>query len=116
MQQPEAIHHSEEVTLPTDLQQMARPRISFQDKYYHSGPHQVPVDFRSGPLRLPVEYPGQRYNSEQSNLSIKADQRRWCNKPAFGLPTLFAAISLAAALGGGLGGGLVAHRKSSPAK
>ena len=106
MPRQEVIHHSDlEVTLPTDLEQIIPPRISFQDKYYHSGPHQ-----------LPVEYLGQRYNSEQSSPSTKADQRRWCNRPAFGLPTLIVAICLAAALGGGLGGGLAAHRKSSPAK
>ena len=106
MARPEAIIPSDlEVALPTGLEQIIPHRISGGDKYYHSGPHQ-----------LPVEYLGQRYNSEQSNQSTKADQRRWCNRPAFDLRTFIIAICLAAALGGGLGGGLAAHRKSSRAK
>ena len=106
MQRPELMHHSDpEVTLPTGLEQIIPPRISFQDKCYQSGPDQ-----------LPVEYLGQRYNPERSSQSTKADQRRSCSRPAFGPPTFIVAICLAAALGGGLGGGLVAHRKSSPAK
>ena len=96
MQRPEAIHHSDlEITLPTDLEQIIPPGISFEDKFYHSGPHQL---------------------SEQPRPSTKADQRRWCNSPAFGLPTLIVALCLAVALGGGLGGGLAAHWRSSPAK
>ena len=106
MQRPEAIHNLDlGVARPTGLEQIIPRRFSGGDKFYHSGPHQ-----------LPVEYPGQRYKSEQSNQSAKADQRRWCNRPAFDLPTFIVAICLAAALGGGLGGGLAAHRKSSPAK
>ena len=106
MARPEAFHGSDlEVALPTGLEQIVPHRFSGGDKFYQSGPYQ-----------LPVEYPGQRYNSEQSNQSAKADQRRWCNRPAFDLPTFVVAICLAAALGGGLGGGLAAHRRSSPAK
>lgn len=106
MARPEAIIPSDlEVAQPTGLQNIIPQRISGGDKYYHSGPH-----------HLPVECLGQRYNSEQTNQSTKADQRRWCKRPAFDLPTFIVAICLAAALGGGLGGGLAAHRKSSWAK
>ena len=105
MQRPEAIHHSDlEVTPPTDLEQTIPPGIGHQDKCYHSGPHQPPV-----------EYPGQCYDSKESTVSIKAGQRRWYNRPAFGLPTLIVAICLAIALGGGLGKGLATQRKSWPA-
>lgn len=100
MQRPETIHHSDlEVTLPNDLEHIV------EDKCYHSGPHQPRIECLE-----------QRYNSEQSNQSTKVDQRRWCNRPAFSLLTLVAAICLAAALGGGLGGGLAAHQKSTPLK
>ena len=106
MARPEPVIPSDlEVTQPTGFERFIPYRISGGDKYYHSGPHQLPVD-----------YFGQRYKSEQSNQSNKADQRRWCSRPAFDLPTFIVAICLAAALGGGLGGGLAAHRKSSRAK
>ena len=106
MQRPEPIHHSDlEVTLLSDLEYINPPTASVEDKCYHSGPHQPRVDYLE-----------QRYNSEQSNQSTKADQRRWCNRPAFSFLTLVAAVCLAAALGGGLGGGLAAHQKSSPSK
>lgn len=106
MQRPGAVHHSDlKVTLPTDLERIVPARISFEDKFYHSGPHQIPV-----------EYLGRRYYSKPSRPSAKADQRRWYNRPAFGFPPFIVAICLAVALGGGLGGGLAAHRKPSPAK
>ena len=106
MARPEPIIPSDpEVAQPTGFEKIIPQRISGGDKYYHSGPHQ-----------LPVGYFGQRYNSEHSDQSTKADRRRWCSRPAFDLPAFIVAICLAAALGGGLGGGLAAHRKSSPAK
>lgn len=78
MQRPEAIHHSNlEVRMSTGSELIVTPRISVEDKCYHSGQHQ-----------LPDEYLGQRFNSEQSNQSTNADQRRWCNRPAFSLLTL----------------------------
>ena len=106
MARPEPIIPSDlEFAQPTGREKFIPQKISGGDKYYHSGPHQ-----------LSVEFFGQRYNSEQSDQSTKADQRSWCSRPAFDLPTLIVAICLAAALGGGLGGGLAAHRKSSRAK